>query len=142
MSDAATDTGTGVLRINVVTHEGAVHDGEATFVAVPAREGEMGVLPQHTPLIAQLGIGPLRIEVKDGEDAVFAVRGGFLQVLEDHVTLLATEALHPDDIDVETLESEKAEILEKLQHPESDEDYQALLDDRRWVETREKVAAQ
>ena len=77
-------------------------------------------------------------------DATFrsdlAVRGGFVQVLDDQVILLATEAVHPDDIDVKALKTELEAVLEKLQHPESDEQYQELLDERRWIETREKVA--
>jgi F-type H+-transporting ATPase subunit epsilon len=103
----------------------------------------MGVLTQHTPLSAQLGIGELCVKAagaSETKDAVFAVRGGFVQVLDDQVILLATDALNPDDIAVAALKSELEEILEKLQHPESDEQYQELLDDRRWIETRQKVA--
>ena len=103
-----------------MTPEGAIYDGEVTFVAVPAKEGELGVLTQHTPLIAQLGIGPLRVESGE-EAAVFAVRGGFVQVLDDQVILLATEAVHPGDIDVEALKAELEAVLEKLQHPETAE---------------------
>jgi len=139
MAETGTGTGEGILSVKVVTPEGAVYDGDATFVAIPAKQGEMGVLAQHTPVIAQLGIGPLRVEGGE-KNAVFAVRGGFVQIHEDTVVLLATEAVLPEDIDLEALKAELATLLEKLQHPESDEHYQELQDDRHWIETRQKVA--
>ncbi len=58
----------------------------------------------------------------------------------NHVTLLAAEALPPDEIDLEALETERKEVLAKLQHPRSDEDYEQLQKDRRWIETQKQIA--
>ena len=132
------------LTVSVVTPEGPLFSGEATFVAAPAWDGEIGILPRHAALIAALGTGDLRLHVvSEGAETVerFAVRGGFLQVLEDHVSLLVTQAVGTEGLDEEALATEHGEVLEELRHPKSDERYEELLDDRAWIETRQKIRA-
>lgn len=132
------------LHVRVVTPEGSLYDGRAGFVAAPAADGEVGILPGHTALVAVLGTGELRIHHGSlaGDVTVrFAVRGGFLQVVEDDVTLLVTEARGGADIDTDALVAEREEVRERLHHPESDEQYEQLLEIRDWVETRSKVSA-
>jgi len=130
----------GTLSVRVVTPEGVLYKGDASFVAAPGSEGELGVLPSHTPLLSSLGAGVLRIDPKDGGSPVrFAIRGGFLQVVHDTVTLLVTEALAPEQVDVAALAAERTELLKKLQHPESDEAFAALREQRRWLEARERL---
>lgn len=130
------------LDVRVVTPEGAVFTGTASFVAAPAADGEVGVLPRHTPLIAEMGTGVLRVTSETLEGEVvrkFAVRGGFLQVVKDRVTLLVTEAVGPKDVDAGALAAEHDEVLGRLRHPESDESYAELLAERDWVEARRKL---
>ena len=140
MSHAPTPMAAGNLAVKVVTPEGALFKGEAKFVAAPASDGEVGVLPSHTPLISRLGTGVLRVTTADGRELRFAVRGGFLQVVENSVTLLVAEAVSADQADARALQAELDETLEKLKHPESDEAYAALLAHRRWIEARQKLA--
>ena len=131
------------LSIRVVTPEGALFKGEATFVAAPAVDGEVGILPRHTPLIARLGIGPLRVEKtadSGGETLRFAVRGGFLQVVNDEVTLLVTQAATLEQTVPGELRAEREILLARLRKPESDEQFAELLADRTWLETREGLA--
>jgi F-type H+-transporting ATPase subunit epsilon len=130
-----------ILDVRVVTPEGALYEGEASFVAAPAADGEVGVLPRHTPLISEMGTGVLRVTPADesGEARRFAVRGGFLQVVRNRVTLLVTEAVGPDDVDAKALADEREEVLGRLRRPESDEQFVELLDDRRWVEARQSL---
>jgi len=130
----------GKLSLSVVTPEGGLFEGEANFVAAPAVDGEVGILERHTALISALGTGLLRVEEEAGTRS-FAVRGGFLQVLGNEVTLLVTEAVKPEDVDAAALAGEWKEILEALRRPESDERYAELLESRRWLEAREKLAA-
>jgi F-type H+-transporting ATPase subunit epsilon len=130
------------LKLSVVTPEGSLFSGEATFVAAPAWDGEVGILPGHAAMIAVLGTGEMRIERDDsGTKTIdrYAVRGGFLQVIDDQVTLLVTEAKTPDGLDVEVVKGDLEEILESLGHPDSDEAFEKLLDDRRWLETLGKI---
>ena len=132
------------LTIRVVTPEGALYKGIGSFVAVPASNGEVGILPKHTALIARLGIGVLRIlEEGLGEPVTesFAVRGGFLQVVDNEVTLLVGEAASKKDVSATALAAERRDLLAKLQHPESDEQYEELLAARQWLEARERLVA-
>ena len=131
------------LHLSVVTPEGELYDAEAAFVAIPAADGEIGVLPGHTALIAELGVGLLRVkkETLGGEVTDrFAVRGGFIQVVDNNVTLLVTEAAEPGAIDADQVAADRETVMEALKHPASDEQFQTLLDDRRWVEAREEIA--
>jgi F-type H+-transporting ATPase subunit epsilon len=130
------------LTVSVVTPEGSLLSGEANFVAAPAWDGEVGILPGHAAMIAALGTGELRLtqESLAGEVILrYAVRGGFLQVIDDTVTLLVTEAKTPDGLDAEVVKGDLEKILEELHHPESDEAFEKLLNDRRWLETLGKL---
>ncbi len=132
------------LTIQVVTPEGALFEGIGSFVAVPAMNGEVGIQPQHTPLIARLGTGILRVLEEGLGGAVterFAVRGGFLQVVENEVTLLVAEAARKEDADADALKTEREDLLAKLQNPESDENYEELLAARQWLQARENLVA-
>jgi len=131
-----------ILKLSVVTPEGSLYSGEASFVAAPAWDGEVGILPGHAAMIAALGTGELRIERDTLGGRVtdrYAVRGGFLQVVDDQVTLLVTEAKTPDGLDVELIMGDLDQILADLRHPEDDEAYVKLLAERRWLETQQKV---
>jgi F-type H+-transporting ATPase subunit epsilon len=136
--------GEATLTIRVVTPEGALYKGTGSFVAAPASNGEVGIMPHHTALIARLGTGILRIlEGGLGEPVTerFAVRGGFLQVIDDEVTLLVAEATSKAKVNAAALKTEREELLARLQHPESDENYKELLAARQWLEAREKLVA-
>jgi F-type H+-transporting ATPase subunit epsilon len=130
------------LKISVVTPEGALFEGEASFVAAPAWDGEVGILPGHAAMIGALGTGELRVERDTLGGRVtdrYAVRGGFLQVIDDEITLLVTEAAKPADLDVKALEAAHEGVLKELQHPPTDERYRHLLDERRWIKTRQAI---
>jgi F-type H+-transporting ATPase subunit epsilon len=132
------------LKIRVVTPEGVLFEGIGSFVAAPGKAGELGIQQNHTALIARLGTGILRIlEEGLGKPVTdrFAVRGGFLQVVDNEVTLLVGEAAKAEEVDEKALRTEREELLAKLQHPASDEEYDELLSARAWLETREKLVA-
>jgi len=81
------------MSVELVAVERRVWSGEATFVFARTLAGEIGVLPQHIPLMAQLvDKGTVRIDSVDGERLEFAVDGGFLSVSKEGVTILAEEA--------------------------------------------------
>lgn len=76
------------MRVTVISPEAAVFDGEADAVVVPAFDGELGILPNHAPLMTTLGTGVLTVRV--GETATrFRVQAGFLQVVQNSVRILA-----------------------------------------------------
>lgn len=79
------------LRCVIVTPEKAILDERADFVVLPMVDGELGVLPQHAPLIGRLGKGELRITRGDAVQK-WQVSGGFAQVRKDVVTVLTSKA--------------------------------------------------
>ena len=105
------------LEIEILSPEGLIYKGSASEVVIPTLEGEIGVLPGHIPLIAEVSEG--EITVNPGSKAVaFAVIGGFLEVLENKVSVLADYAVRSDEI--ESLKAEearrRAETLLKEKH--------------------------
>ncbi len=78
----------GQLRVSVITPERTLFDGPADSVIAPAWDGELGILRGHAPLMALLGEGRLRIRRGDRTE-FFHVAGGFLQVVNDLVTVLS-----------------------------------------------------
>jgi len=91
------------FHCSVVTPERAVLETEATFVALPAYDGELGVLHHRAPLLAKLGAGTLRVEGPDGKREYF-VAGGFAQMVGDKLTILTEECRPVADVDRATAE--------------------------------------
>jgi F-type H+-transporting ATPase subunit epsilon len=89
----------GRLRLVVVTHERKLLDTECDSVALPARLGEVTILPQHTPVISTLAYGPLAYR-SGTTTSRLAIAGGFFEVSDDTVTVLADRAEDPADVDV------------------------------------------
>jgi F-type H+-transporting ATPase subunit epsilon len=79
------------LKVSVISPEKTVFEGEADQVVVPAWDGQLGVLKGHAPMLVLLGEGELRI-TQAGGDQRFQIRGGFLQVADDVVTVLSEHA--------------------------------------------------
>ncbi len=96
------------FRYSVVTPERVVSEGEARFVALPAHDGEVGVLKGRAPLVVKLDVGRLRIETEAGTE-LFYVGGGFAEVVRDRLTVLTEEARRPEQLDREHAESRLAE---------------------------------
>ena len=99
------------LQCEIVTPERKVFSCEASFVVLPAAEGEMGVLPKHEPVVTTLNAGSTRVTV-DGanEPNKFVVEGGYAQVEADKVIILANHAIAVADIDVEAVKAELDEL--------------------------------
>jgi F-type H+-transporting ATPase subunit epsilon len=96
------------FQCTVVTPERLVIDTAATFVALPAHDGEIGILRSRAPLVCKLGIGILRIEA-GGQTHRFYVDNGFAQVLRNQVTVLTAKALKPEEINAPAAEKALAE---------------------------------
>ncbi|MCZ2823961.1 MULTISPECIES: F0F1 ATP synthase subunit epsilon [unclassified Modestobacter] len=90
------------LQVELVAVEKMLWSGEASMVIARTTEGELGVLPGHSPLLGELAPGGVvRIRTESGEDLVVAAHGGFLSVTERGVSILAETAEISTDIDVE-----------------------------------------
>jgi F-type H+-transporting ATPase subunit epsilon len=89
------------LRVRLVTPERILFEQTADAVELPAKNGYMEVLYGHAPLLAELGAGDVRIHGGGaGAEQVYNVSWGFVEVLPDRVTILANDALKPEEIDV------------------------------------------
>ena len=86
------------LKLEIVSPERRVYDDEVDMVIVPGRNGQLGILPHHTPLISSLGVGELRIK-KAGAEQSLLISGGFVEVRPDKVVVMADLAEHSDEID-------------------------------------------
>ena len=86
------------MEILVATAEREVYSGQATMLVAPGAAGELGILPKHSPLLAALNPGELRIINGDEVDEVF-ISGGFMEVQPDKITILADSAERAADMD-------------------------------------------
>jgi F-type H+-transporting ATPase subunit epsilon len=102
------------LLLEIVTPERLAYSDEVDAVVLPGSEGELGVLPHHTPLVSMLGIGELRIR-KGGAEESFAIVGGFLQVRPDKVVVMAETADMASEIDLERAQEARREAERALE---------------------------
>jgi F-type H+-transporting ATPase subunit epsilon len=116
------------LKLEVVTPEREVVRESVSEVQVPGREGYMGILPGHTPLLSELGIGALSYQ-KGGQRVYVAILGGVVEVLSDHVTVLADNAERAEDIDVGKARAALADVEKKFANAaaEPNTDWDAVL---------------
>jgi F-type H+-transporting ATPase subunit epsilon len=80
------------FQVDVVSPEATVWSGQATIVVARTPEGELGIMADHEPLMGALATGPVEIEAESGERVTIGVHGGFLQVLDNQVTLITDRA--------------------------------------------------
>jgi F-type H+-transporting ATPase subunit epsilon len=98
---ADSPNGSGMLDLEVATPEREMVHLEVTDVEIPAKQGYLGVLPGHAPLLGLLGSGTLTYTVPGGGKRYLAVHSGFLEILDDHVRVLANIAEAREEIDIE-----------------------------------------
>jgi F-type H+-transporting ATPase subunit epsilon len=87
------------LHVRLVTPERILIDESADAVELPSKSGYMEVLYGHAPLLAELGVGEVRLHGGSGGDQTYFVVWGFVEVLPDRVTILAQNAIKPEEID-------------------------------------------
>ncbi len=101
------------MRLEIVTPEKKEFSENVDFVVVPGELGELGILPNHIPLVSSLKIGEIRVHV-DNNVTKFAVSGGFVEITKKKVTVLADTAERADEIDVERAQRAKERAERRL----------------------------
>jgi len=125
------------LLVEIVSPDANLYKGEATAVIVTTKLGEMGIYPLHIPLVAELAPGVIRI--KHGDDLaameVFSVYGGYVQVAEDHMLVLADQAVDVKNIDAVKVEADikSAEARVKALPEDALEDRASLAHEIEWL---------
>ncbi len=99
------------IQVEIVSAERAIWSGEGSMVFAPGEMGELGIAPNHTPLITRLKPGDVRVRQENGEEQFFFVSGGLLEVQPHLVTVLSDTAIRAADLDESAAEQarEKAE---------------------------------
>jgi F-type H+-transporting ATPase subunit epsilon len=128
------------LRFELVSPERIVYsDDDVDMVIAPGADGEMGILPNHAPLLTALGDGELRIR-KGTEEESFAVLGGFMEVLANKVIVMADTAERADEIDVARAEAARERAEKRYQERPEDLDVARLQAALRRSRVRLRVA--
>lgn len=87
------------FRCDIVSAHEKIFSGEVKFCVAVGISGEIGIYPRHAPLMTRLKPGPLRVMQSDGEEVVFIIGGGIVEVMPHMVTVLADTAIRADDVD-------------------------------------------
>jgi F-type H+-transporting ATPase subunit epsilon len=111
------------IHVDIVSAEAEIYSGQAEILFAPAMQGEIGVMPRHTPFLSPLKAGEVRIKTAPDHEESFFISGGMIEVQPSRVTVLADTALRAKDLDeAAALEAkQRAEMM--LANRKSDIDY-------------------
>lgn len=100
--------------LEIVTPERKVYAEEANMIVAKGVEGELGILPNHIPLVTPLKIAAVIVKKQGSKDQAIAVNGGFMEVRKDKVVILAESAELPEQIDVDRAKAAKERAEKRL----------------------------
>lgn len=124
------------MQVVVVTPELTALETEAEFVALPLYDGEIGIAPNHAPMIGRLGPGEMRVE-HAGSTRRFYIDGGFVQVVDNTVSVMTSRAMPSDKLDITAAEKQLAAASkEPITSPELE-----AIRDRQVTQARAQIAA-
>jgi F-type H+-transporting ATPase subunit epsilon len=126
------------LQVAVVTGEREIYRGEASMVIAPGTDGEMGILPEHAALLTSLKTGEMRIKLGDAEEAIF-ISGGFMEVYNNLVTVLADVAEQAEEIDEQRAQAARQRAQERLANVQDERERQRLSGDLARAVTRLRI---
>jgi F-type H+-transporting ATPase subunit epsilon len=109
------------IHLEIVTAERVVLSDDVDMINAPTKDGRVGILPRHAPLLTILEVGELDI-VKDGVTTPFAISGGFMEVLPNRVTILADTAERADEIDEARAEAARRAAERRIAERKSAQD--------------------
>lgn len=111
------------MQVEVVSAEQEIFSGRATMLIATAEAGELGIYPQHTPLLTNLKAGDVRVQTEDGEEQVIYVSGGILEVTPKKITVLSDTAIRADDLDEAAALEAQRKAEQALKDSNADIDY-------------------
>lgn len=127
------------FQLEIVTPEKKVVETAAEEIQIPGKNGYLGILPGHAPLITELSVGEINYR-GNGREQKLAVAWGFAEVLPNKVTILAESAEHPSEIDVERARQAKQRAEQRLTSGDTSVDVERALDALHRAETRIEIA--
>ncbi len=131
------------MHITIVSAEDEIYSGTVTQVFAPAEMGEVGIMPRHAPMLSTLKAGDVRVVSQDGEEQIFFVSGGILEIQPHMVTILSDTAMRAADIDEAAAQEAKARAEAVIKNKASSMDYAKakaeLLEAVAQIETLKKL---
>ncbi len=108
------------IKVEVVDSEKQIFSGDVEYLVVPGSEGEIGIFPNHVPLISKLKPGVLRLQLPgEQKQAIFAISGGFVEIRRNQVIVLADIAERTDELDEARLIEQKTSALDRIKHTDT-----------------------
>ena len=127
------------MQLQIITAEREVFSGEVDTLVAPGIEGQLGILPNHAPLVTILQPGELMVRA-EGEQSYLALSGGYMEVLGNRVIILADAAEDVDEIDEARAQEAMERAQERVANRESEADIQQALASLRRAQVRVTVA--
>ncbi len=111
------------IQVEIVSAEQEIWSGEGSMVFAPGEMGELGIAPNHTPLITRLKPGDVRVQQENGEQQFFFISGGLLEVQPHIVTILSDTAIRAADLDQAAAEQAQKHAEEAIRDQTSAMEY-------------------
>ena len=110
------------LALEIITPTKVVLSEEVDEVTIPTTDGEISILPNHVNLLTKIAAGEMIIR-KGTKADLFAITGGFLEILNSHVNVLADYAIHADDIEIAKVQEAKERAQKAMKEKITEEDF-------------------
>ena len=111
------------IHVDIVSAESEIYSGQATMIHATAEMGELGIAPRHTPLVTRLKPGDIRVTRDNGEEEIFYISGGILEVQPHLVTVLSDTAVRASDLDEAAAQEAKRRAEERIAGQQDEYDY-------------------
>ena len=113
---------TDTFHLRITSPDRVFYEGDVTMVEINTTEGQIGVLPNHIPLTSVLAPGACYIHIPDADPKVCAIHGGFFEILQDSMTILAEVCEWPDEIDMKRAEEARIRAERRLAEKDAETD--------------------
>ncbi|MDG1701521.1 MAG: ATP synthase F1 subunit epsilon [Opitutae bacterium] len=130
-----------MLKLEIISPKEKVFSTEAKEVILPTESGEVGLLTGHIPLITQLKLGALKV-INDSSQEVFAIKGGYAQLVSDKISILTDEAIASSDLEASEIEQAINNVEKQLANSESASEKQSLSKLLKYYQLQESLLAQ
>jgi len=130
-----------MLKLEIISPKEKVFSTEAKQVVLPTELGEIGLLTGHIPMVTQLKLGALKV-INDSSQEIFAIKGGFAQLVSDTISILTDEAVAASDLEASEIEQSINAVEKKLADSESASEKQSLSKRLKFYQLQESLLAQ
>ena len=130
-----------MLKLEIISPKEKVFSTEAKQVVLPTESGEIGLLTGHIPIVTQLKLGALKV-INESSQEVFAIKGGFAQLVSDKISILTDEAVSTNNIEAAAIEQAINDVEKQLADSESASEKQSLTKLLKFYQLQESLLAQ